>query len=125
MAEMSQTQMERAKQFFEHEYKERGMVKWQGYYLSDHTENVSEYTHEQQVKMNQTLMPSMSLEDISNVLFSAYANNQAVRVQEKVIVDGIVPAIISGMVKGYDDEYVFIGGTKISIDSINWIEEKK
>ncbi|QIL49843.1 hypothetical protein G7084_05765 [Weissella coleopterorum] len=80
---------------------------------------------QEQMKMNQSLMPGMSLENISKVLFSAYANNQALRVQEKVIVDGIVPAIISGMVKGYDEEYVFIGGTKIAIDSINWIEDKK
>ena len=24
-------------QFFEHDYQDRGMTKWQGFYLSDHT----------------------------------------------------------------------------------------
>lgn len=31
---------ERAAYFFSHDYQDRGMVKWQGYYLSDHTEDV-------------------------------------------------------------------------------------
>lgn len=124
MINMEQTQMKKAKNFFENEYKERGMVKWQGYYLSDHTKDVSEYTHKRLNIMNQALMPEMTQEDISKVLYNAYANNKAVNVQEKEIIDGIVPSIISGVVKGYNENYVFIGGAKINIEDINWTEEK-
>ncbi|QIL50621.1 hypothetical protein G7084_04425 [Weissella coleopterorum] len=124
MADMSQTQMERAKQFFEHEYQERGMVKWQGYYLSDHTENVSDYTQQRKNKMDQKLMPEMTLEEISSVLFAAYANQQAVSVQERAVIDGIVPAIISGVVKGYDENNVYIGGVKLNLEDINWANVK-
>ena len=35
-----QDMFERAAYFFSHDYQDRGMVKWQGYYLSDHTEDV-------------------------------------------------------------------------------------
>lgn len=28
---------QRVQQFFDHDYHDRGMVKWQGLYLSDHT----------------------------------------------------------------------------------------
>ncbi|QIL50698.1 hypothetical protein G7084_04835 [Weissella coleopterorum] len=125
MVKMKEAQMERAKHFFENEYQERGMVKWQGYYLSDHTENVLDYTQQRQNKMNQKLMPGMSQEDISKVLFSAYAKKHSVSVQGKEIVDDLVPAIISGMVKGYDEDNVYIGSIRIPLESINWIQEKQ
>lgn len=124
MANIEQDQIKRAKHFFEDEYKERGMVKWQGYYLSDHTEDVTSYTQSRQAKMNIKLMPEMGQENISKTLYSAYGDNSVVSIQEKAIIDGLVPAIISGHVKGYDEEYVFIGDIRISIDSINWIEKR-
>ena len=36
-----QQSLERAKRFLKTDYADRGMVKWQGYFLSDHTEDVS------------------------------------------------------------------------------------
>ncbi len=39
-----QQSLERAKRFFKTDYTDRGMVKWQGYFLSDHTEDVSKYS---------------------------------------------------------------------------------
>ena len=124
MVKMEEAQMERAKQFFDNEYKERGMVKWQGYYLSDHTENVSEYTHHRKNRMDQKLMPEMTLEEISSVLFAAYANHKVVSVQERAVIDGLVPAIISGMVKGYDENEVYVGSVKLSLEDINWVSAK-
>ena len=59
LAKMEQEQIRRSKQFFEEGYNERGMVKWQGYYLSDHTEDVTSYTQSRQVKMYIKLMPEM------------------------------------------------------------------
>ncbi|KRN74783.1 hypothetical protein IV73_GL001059 [Weissella kandleri] len=124
MVKMEESQRERAKTFFEKEYKERGMVKWQGYYLSDHTENVSEYTNQRREKMHQRLMPKMTLEAISSVLFTAYVNYKAVNIQENAILNGLAPAIVSGMVKGYDENNVYIGDAKFDMTDINWVQLK-
>lgn len=34
--------------FFEHDYHDRGMVKWQGFYLSDHTAALKKMAKERQ-----------------------------------------------------------------------------
>jgi len=42
---------ERAAYFFAHDYHERGMVKWQGYFLSDHTEDVKKKVAKEKAAM--------------------------------------------------------------------------
>ncbi|WP_164222526.1 hypothetical protein [Weissella paramesenteroides] len=37
-------QLVREERFFRNDYHDRGMVKWQGYFLSAHTEDVSKYS---------------------------------------------------------------------------------
>ncbi|KAA8433589.1 hypothetical protein FKV73_02675 [Weissella paramesenteroides] len=43
--EALQEQLKRAAHFFEHDYQDRGMVKWQGFFLSDHTADVTNYSN--------------------------------------------------------------------------------
>ncbi|TYC51085.1 hypothetical protein ESZ50_00695 [Weissella muntiaci] len=113
--------LQRAKFYFEHDYKDRGMVKWNGYYLSDHTQDVAEYSADRSKEMNQKAMPEMPLEDISRILFEAYSKNLQVQIQERSqAVNGIVPPIIIGFVKGFDEENVYIGDRKIGLDSLLW-----
>ncbi|SUP61392.1 Uncharacterised protein [Weissella viridescens] len=74
---------QRAKDFFEKEYKDRGMVKWQGFFLSDHVEDVEKYANEREQVEQQEQMPSMTLEEISEVLFDAYRKLETIEYQLK------------------------------------------
>ena len=44
--EIDNVTLKQASHFFKHDYHDRGMIKWQGYYLSDHTEHVNKIAHE-------------------------------------------------------------------------------
>lgn len=112
---------ERAAYFFAHDYHERGMVKWQGYFLSDHTEDVKKKAAEEKAVMQRQRMPEMALIDITNILMHAYANTQAVRVQTSSKSNsGVIPPIIEGPVKGYTDKGVIISEFEIPLDDLWW-----
>ncbi|TYC50880.1 hypothetical protein ESZ50_01300 [Weissella muntiaci] len=110
----------RAKDFFENHYKDRGMVKWQGYFLSDHTEDVRKNDTARAVARNQKAMPEMELDEITEKLFKAYANNLHVSVQERSKQGENFPPIIQGKVQGFDEQYIFIGNDRIELDNLLW-----
>ena len=112
---------ERAAYFFAHDYHDRGMVKWQGYFLSDHTEDVKKRAAEEKAVMQRQRMPEMTLNDITNILMHAYANTLSVRVQtNSKSSSGVVPPIIEGSVKGYTENGVIIGESEIPLDNLWW-----
>lgn len=112
---------ERAAYFFAHDYHERGMMKWQGYFLSDHTEDVKKKAAEEKAAMQRKRMPEMALIDIINILMHAYANTQTVRVQTSSKSNsGVIPPIIEGPVKGYTDKGVIISEFEIPLDDLWW-----
>lgn len=112
-----------AEQFFKNDYHDRGMVKWQGFMLSDHVEDVQKNAQAEKKAMQQEQMPSMSDEEIGEVLFKAYKELLTVNYQLKGIsVDGMYSAIQSGKVKGYVDNTVYIGQQALDISNINWCE---
>ncbi|GAK31579.1 hypothetical protein WOSG25_110570 [Weissella oryzae SG25] len=116
---------ERAKYYFEHDYQDRGMVKWQGYYLSDHTEDVSKYSAKRAAQIQQKAMPEMSLEEISKILFEAYAKHRQVQIQERAqTITGLKPPIIEGLVLGFDDENVYIGDSAVNFERLMWASFK-
>lgn len=116
--------IERAKYFFEHDYRDRGMVKWQGYYLSDHTEDVQSYSAKRRAAMNTKLMSEMDMEEISGLLFRAYKNNLVVLYQEKYQDQyGNIPAIQTSKVLGYvENKIVFEKNRQIDLANIQWCE---
>lgn len=66
--------------YFRNDYRERGKVKWQGYFLSDH---VSALKRESKKREHVTArMPRMSLNQIKEVLSQANVNYMYVTVQE-------------------------------------------
>lgn len=123
MDDAEQEAFQIAKHYFENDYHDRGMVKWNGYYLSDHTQNVAEYTADRLERRSQKAMPEMSLEEISRILFEAYSKHLQVQVQERSrAANGIVPPIIIGFVNGFDEESVYIAQRAINLNSLLWCE---
>ena len=102
-------------------YQDRGMKKWQGFMLSDHIAALNK-DKENNAKVYSE-KNSMSEVEISQVLLQAFANNKIVSVQlkEKTLDKKIQPDII-GIVKGYEENQIVIGNSKIELKDINNIQ---
>ena len=73
--------LDTVKHFFEHDYHDRGMMKWQGFYLSDHTAALNQ--QKQQLNEVYVPRPQQSLATITEVLADAYQSQQTVTIQLK------------------------------------------
>lgn len=95
--------------FFDHDYRDRGVVKWQGFYLSDHTAALKKQAKQEAKKYPARAQQSM--EEISQVLSEAYANGQTVSVQlnNRNLNGEFLPDLV-GKVIGYEDEMVYLEG---------------
>ena len=112
-----------AKDYFEKYYVDRGMVKWNGYYLSDHTESAGKHSAEEAHKRNQVAMPEMTLEEVTAIIFKAYAQNIEIRIQERrKSKEGFNSGIVTGKVKGFDESLIYIGNYEFELDNILWCE---
>lgn len=111
-------------------YKDRGLMKWQGMILSDHTEALK--------KINKDLLESvvaekeeMTIESISKVLYQAYATKKPVIIQASILKDGNYYPDVTAYVLGFTMEKIILqvrkkDGSeiikKITLDMIRNIE---
>lgn len=95
--------------FFEHDYRDRGVVKWQGYYLSDHTAALKKQAKAEAKKYPAKVQ--QSLEEMSQLLGKAYANGQTVSIQlnDRDLNGNFLPDLV-GKVIGYEDDRVYLEG---------------
>ena len=108
--------------FFTNRYIDRGMRKWQGYYLSDHTAALNK-----QAQTEHLTYPPLSLQDqayIRMILLRAYAEGQSVTIQlDLQTPDGQMLPPITGKVGGVtDSDVVHVGDQNISIRMIRHID---
>lgn len=97
--------------FFEHDYRDRGILKWQGYYLSDHTAALKKQAKQEAKKY--PARAQQSLEEMSQLLSQAYANGQTVSIQlNNRDLDGHFLPDLVGKVIGYEDDRVYLAGQK-------------
>lgn len=102
-------------------YHDRGMKKWQGFFLSDHTSTMRK---ERQLRaMTFPKKPEMTQEEISEVLLKAFSNHHQVSIQLKILDDnGLYQADTIGFVQGYDENTILVSNNAIELDSINHID---
>lgn len=114
---------ERARHFFNERYLDRGMLKWMGYYLSDHTQSIAKDARAQVEIDSRTRKQEMTESEISDILFHSYENTLPVVVQVSgQTIEGTLPEKITGKVLGYDENNaVFIGKQAIIIKDIWWV----
>lgn len=91
-------------QFFEHDYQDRGMTKWQGFYLSDHTVAVKKQKYKLKNVPKEKKPQPVSL--IKQRLYYAFKNNYAVIIQLNELNRERKPIELSNKVKFLDDEVV-------------------
>lgn len=99
-------------------YQDRGMKKWQGLMLSDHTAAINR--DKQQRAAFYSKKSTMSEEQASELLMTAYANHRQVAVQLKELdVEGHIQPDIVGLVEGYHIDEIMISGKWVDLDNIN------
>ncbi len=107
--------------YFDRVYRDRGMTKWQGYYLSDHTSALNK--EKAAAAITYPPRPVQSLTVIGAQLATAYASNAPVSVQLTAIApDGALGPDIMGMVRGYTETDVIIGTTELNLETIRNVQ---
>ncbi|WP_349535074.1 hypothetical protein [Leuconostoc citreum] len=103
--------------YFKNDYRERGKIKWQGYFLSDHTALLkSDNKKRHQVTQK---LPRMSLNDIKQTLDEAALNYAtAIVQQDQQSSDGQMIDNLVGSVSGYSDRGVVINKQHILFETI-------
>lgn len=106
---------------FNERYVDRGVVKWMGMFLSEHTASIQmdkkkrSFIVEKKEQMNET--------DIYSILNEAITNNSMIIIQvEEINTDGNYQEDLIGWIEGYEDSYIYLSGNKIDLESIRNIQ---
>ena len=102
-------------------YHDRGMVKWAGFYLSDHVLKMHKKSKaDAYVEVKKA---EMSPEEVSKVLLKAFGESRIVSVQMRILnKEGELFWSFQGHVLGVDEDNVMIADHIVEIEEINYIE---
>lgn len=107
--------------YFKNDYRERGKIKWNGYFLSDHTSSLkreAKIRHDITVKLDK-----MSLDEMKYQLHYAFINYCTVIVQQDFQNSkGQMEKNIFGSVDGFSDRGVVINGMHILFENMRSVE---
>ncbi|MBC9119304.1 hypothetical protein [Fructobacillus fructosus] len=76
---MNEEAIHRAKVFFEQDYRERGKIKWNGFFLSDHTQKINRTKQASQEQL--TWLEETPIYDMQFLCKEAFTNHRKVLVQ--------------------------------------------
>lgn len=112
-----------AELFFKYYYQDRGMLKWQGYYLSDHTSALNHQAEEKAHTIHRQVAPEMTSIEIDEIINHAIKKNTLISIQSNIKDDnGVFPPPISGHIRGYEDSRLFLdSGESIELVDIRSI----
>ncbi|MQS76295.1 hypothetical protein [Companilactobacillus halodurans] len=97
--------------FFDNYYHDRGKMKWQGFYLSDHTAALNRQKKQQQHRNE--LRPQQKDEQITKLLMQSFTYNQIVKVQLNIVdSNNEVADDLTGEVSGYDNDVYHLDNKK-------------
>lgn len=110
--------------FFKNDYRERGKVKWNGYFLSDHTSSLKSDAAERHKRTNR--LPRMPIDQIKRTLMHASNEYHEVVVQQDMQdIDGKLFKNIVGPVNGFTDRGVVVDKQHFLFENIRAVEEIK
>ena len=124
MEQISKEESEtRAARFFKNDYHDRGMLKWQGFFLSDHTSAIKK----EAAQNIPELRPEMNQSEIGRILNDSWESCTKVSIQLNQVNGNAVPVELHGYVKGYQDDKICLsvkGNIQmISVDAIRNVLE--
>ncbi|WP_367366483.1 hypothetical protein [Leuconostoc pseudomesenteroides] len=103
--------------YFQNDHRERGKIKWNGYFLSDHTSSLVK----EDVQRNQKTqkLPIIPLNEAQSILQHACVNYHIVTVQQNIETnDGYLIPNVTGLVNGFTELGVYINQQFIAFDDI-------
>lgn len=107
--------------FLNEEYRDRGIKKWAGFYLSEHTATQEKLLGER-TKVNQQKR-QMDQGEIEEVINESIVKNKTVAIQlENVDQNGLYYDDVVGHIVGGDELGIFINDTKVDFDKIRNIQ---
>lgn len=87
-------------QQFSNEYQDRGMLKWQVFYLSDQTSKLNKSARQQYETEHRQHSKEMTREAINQIIKNALLKNLPVKVElNEISQDHIIPPSIEGKIK--------------------------
>lgn len=89
------------------EYKDRGIMKWLGMMLSDHSEALKQESLRNQ-RFEVKAKKEMTETEISNVLFHAFVRKSRVNIQANILKDGNYYQDLECRVSGYMDNKIYL-----------------
>ncbi|RDF15408.1 hypothetical protein CNR30_00715 [Levilactobacillus brevis] len=93
-----------AEQFLKNKYHDRGMLKWQGFFLSDHTSAIKKEVNSpiprKRAEMSQT--------EISECLSEAWKYGKRVILQLNQVNTNDIPTEVKGYIKGYQAKWIWV-----------------
>ena len=90
--------------FFDYEYQDRGMLKWQGFFLSDHTSALNQEKQE----AIPVRRPQQRAAEISELLMTAWQSKHQVILQLEEVNDDQIPKEVTGTIAGYRENEVAV-----------------
>lgn len=93
-----------AQHFFVHRYHDRGMLKWQGFFLSDHTAALHHAHQEKPEQLNK----AQASPELSRLLMQAWQNQRLIHIQLNVLNENHLPLAVDGQVVGVNNDRVVI-----------------
>lgn len=101
-------------------YQDRGMVKWAGFYLSEHTDTLNDQITREENCPQQKMQ--MDIDEIGTILSEAQRRNKEIAIQiEERDSNGYYKPDTVGVIKGFDELGIFVGNTKIGYDEIRHV----
>jgi hypothetical protein len=103
-----------AENFFNHDYIDRGMIKWQGFYLSDHTSALNAEHETKDKILQREVLPQMTVKEIMDGINKAIVKNKTVKIQSnKCDSNGVFEAPIIGKINGFVDGEIHINSDNL------------
>lgn len=110
--------------FFKYDYRERGKVKWNGFFLSDHTKSL--HKNEDELNYNERKLTKMNLSEMKMVLMDAYLNYESVIVQLNIEnIDHQLMHNIQGLVHGFSEDGVYIDQQHILLTDMRAVKNNE
>lgn len=117
---MSKEFDQRVEEFFRN-YQDRGMKKWAGFFLSDHSLKINK--DNQKRRTVYCKKSPMTQNEIRKSLMKSFAEHRQIAVQIKEITeDNQVKPNIIGFVDGYQEDAAIISNHFVNINDINHID---
>ena len=103
-----------------HPYQDRKKLKWNGFYLSEHTSQLA--LEKKERALTWPAKPMMTTEEIGALLREAQIKDRVITLQkEEVDPEGGYSPDIIGKIRGYDELGIYIAEEKIHYDEIRHV----